>query len=221
MQNHFSFFWEWFQRHSKIFINLPQKPQREFDFWANHLQVMLAACCHKRVGGHIDWLTDAAMPRLIITAHGDRRYFKRIEALVNEAPVSLPWEVMAFEPPRPLDYLIKQKFSHIDFNPYDLCFQPLELWNEYTHEPPVLIVYAATENELNYTYKNAVENVVYNLLGEKSVVQDLSGIEVKPLSSLSEAQIDELTDLEWLPNFIVDLSPPTYTINRQGKLLLK
>ncbi|WP_315822947.1 hypothetical protein [Paraflavitalea speifideaquila] len=221
MKTNRSFFWTWFQRYAHVLKNLPDKSEKEFCFWIQQLQTVLAGCSHKQLYALIEWPEENEMPRLVISARGDYRHFNRVETLVNQAPLSPPWEVVAFEPPRPMDYLLDRFFPDLAFAPEELYFIPMELYEDYTNEGARLTVYSANYMEPCKRHLLAVETVIYNLLGERSCIQDIAKVEVKQIGALTEKQVEETCMLEMLPEFIIETMTSGYEIDAEGKLRLR
>jgi hypothetical protein len=115
---------------------------------------------------------------LVITAEGNRKYFDKVEELVNAAPEIPRWKVLAFKPPMGCDFKID--YQGYTFDPTQIWFIALEnpanpsevgiqvCYNDYTQE---------RENE----FLGGTFLILDIVLGEYSATMDLHHIEVGPL----------------------------------------
>lgn len=217
MAPNYDAFWEWFAENSASCLSLLQHPEKTALTQAA-FEMIFRRYCSEGLYVHLEWTNQETLPCIIISTHGNYTYFQQVEAMVAAAPLSLPWEVMAFEPPRPANHLIRELFPRLAFDASDLLFLPLEMYKDVNALPPVLTIYIDSEKRLTQTDLRAAEHVVYNVLGEKSCIQDLSDIELVSVYQLTEAQQEETAPIELLPEFIIDLSPPAFGVDAEGKL---
>ena len=216
MARNYDAFWQWFADNQASCLQLLTTGANNPAF-SEEFGMIFHEYCGEGLYPHLEWPNKDQLPRFIISTHGNYNYFGQVEALVAAAPLSLPWEVMAFEPPRAANYLIRERFPRLAFDVSELCFLPLELYKDLTG-PPALTIYIDTERRLSKTHYRAVEQVVYNLLGEKSCILNLSSITLVPAFQLTEEQEEEIGLIELLPEFIVDLSPPAFGVDEEGRL---
>jgi hypothetical protein len=211
-------FWQWFAANSERCLGLLTNKYHEPPLTAAAFETVVRQYCGKDLFAGLEWDPTAPLPRIIISSHGNYHYFAQVEAMVAAAPLTLSWEVVAFEPPRKADHFIHELFGRLPFESSDLRFRPLELYNNCYGIPPVITVYVDIPKPVSKKYRRAIDHMIYNVLGERSTILDISGIVVEQLSRLTEEQAEETAPIEMLPEFIVDLSPPVLGVDASGKL---
>ncbi|NII27755.1 hypothetical protein HB364_21915 [Pseudoflavitalea sp. X16] len=218
MTDNYPTFWQWFANNHERCLGLLTNACPAPTLTKEEFETVFHQYCGQGLYANLEWNQEDNLPRIIISARGDYRHFAGVEALAAAAPLSLPWEVMAFEPPRKPDYCIHERFGHLAFDVDDLLFLPLELYKDIDNGPPVITIYTDIDRPAGKKYQAATEQVIYNVLGEKSTVLDISGIVVERLSRLTEEQQVETAPIDLLSEFIVDLSPPVLGVDEDGKI---
>jgi hypothetical protein len=88
-------FWDWFLKCQESFLHLPLLPKARKLYLLDELQVHLAGCCCQYIYAEIFYDSDCTRATMIITANGDPKRFKRVERLVNKAPLLKGWQFQA------------------------------------------------------------------------------------------------------------------------------
>ncbi|MBC7748981.1 MAG: hypothetical protein H7Z76_10485 [Methylotenera sp.] len=197
-------FWNYFTTNQKRIANLRNelpKTQKQIDFW---LDRNIKNYCH-----HLDYLlVFGKSPRhkseIIITANGNPLYFNYVTNLVKAAPNIKGWKISAFIPPK---HNIEEMEAGLD-TPYvfcdlviktsDLKFTPL---NPDSPKSKLDIIIHLKDFSIYFENKillDAVFIVVQDLLGEKSLYENLNLIHLGKISD----QTSRLFPLYELQNFI-------------------
>jgi len=188
-------FWTWFAANERHYRDISEDGVEERD---HRIKVFLdhLAPYHTELtfltGQHKD-----GMHELIISADGIQKHFKPVEFLIDAAPSLKGWRFIALKPPQPqfgplelndktfnLDQL---QFARLD-NPKD----PNE-FNIVIFHPP----YPAEEQELHVV---ATFLMLDSLLGERSVAEDIAGLDIKPLTN--DIPVNVLRPIKALPRAI-------------------
>lgn len=207
-------FWEWFQQHSEIVRYLNMIDQEEVGYWMNEVVVHLWACS-ENVNACMLLPTDGTTATLIISAGGVYEYFEQVEEIVAEAPQIPGWEIIAFEPPNPIDMGIEEEFGHTGIDPHNLWFDPILCdWDE----RPYILVYAEGYKMKDPEFEAAVAAVMANLLGERSATLDIAEFAVNDLNMFSADEREGLMKLQELPAYLERTKLSSIVINEQGKL---
>lgn len=112
---------------------------------------------------------------LIISAEGNKEYFKAAEKLVAKAPKIDEWEFICLKPPMGVDFITK--YEDIELDPKTMWFLPLT--NSSNPKILGLRVYSPNyHSSKNKVYLNAVNQVLDTILGEKSRALDVHHLEV-------------------------------------------
>ena len=207
-------FWKWFQQQSEIYRCLHKIHKKEVGYWMDELIVHLQAYC-KHVYPSIWLADDGTMAKLIITAAGNHRYFRRVEEIVAKAPPVAGWEIVALYPPCPIDEGIAAQYGHTGIDPHNLWFLPVLSADD---EPPGIIVYAAGYTTVDRAFEAAVEAVIVNLLGERAASLDLCGVSVDNLDELYPAERLDLMPLQELSAYLERVNVSSCFINERGEL---
>lgn len=210
-------FWKWFQQNSEIFRCFNNIDKNEVNYWMEEIYVHLRAYC-KNVYPCI-WLPDdGTMAKLIISAGGNYKYFKRVEELVSKAPQIPGWEIVAFDPPRPIDDGIEEQYGHTGIDPHNLWFIPILSDDD---EPPGIVVFAEEYKTEDPAFEAAVEAVIANLLGERSANLDIAGVTVQSMDIFSAEDRSEMMKLQELPAYLERTKLSSIMISEQGKMEMK
>lgn len=201
------YFWTWFiDNHMKLktLRTLKPKDQKHYTFWLDwHL--------HFYAKG-IDYLLvfpkrSKDKAQLIITANGNPQYFEKVEEIINTAPRMNDWTITAFIKPK---YEYDELESGLD-KPYvlqDITLKTSELKCtplKYEGEKKIdMIVYLR-----NYTVysqnTNLIELIfimVRDLLGEKSLYQNINFVELAQLPAHENAEVIQLYELQFYLDYI-------------------
>ncbi|AXY77641.1 hypothetical protein D3H65_28275 [Paraflavitalea soli] len=207
-------FWVWFQRNSDIFQHVDKLDKKVFRYWLNELHIHLRVC-RRNIYPTIFIPADGSTPQFIITAGGNVKYFKAVEALVAKAPAIPGWIIHGFHPPRPIDFFIEQEHGDTGIDPHNLWFIPCL---EDNLGRPGITIYAERYLPVDRSFEAAAEAVLTNLLGERSAGLDLGWVEVKRLVELSDDGRSELMRLQDLPVYLEASSGAYFVINGEGRM---
>ena len=196
-------FWNYFTINQKTIANLQNQPDKIYyriNFW---LDRHIKNYCH-----HLDYILRHPKKRgqkgqVIITANGNPLYFNYVEAFVRAAPIIKDWEVKAYIQPSTEIEKMKQGLDE----PYFFCdliiktseikFAPLKL-NEKNQKLDIVIylkdykVYRGSNILLD-----ALLIIMQDLLGEKSLYENLNFIELAQLPSEENIALLHLYDLQF------------------------
>ena len=195
-------FWNWFQDNNqtiKNFINETPKSQKQISHWIKH-----------RLGFYskeLDYMIifpkkPTEKTELIITANGNPEYFTRVTELIKHAPVLKHWKFTAFIQPtvhieKTIDGLDEPYvFQEITIKTSEIKFLPLA-YDEKTKKLNI-IVYLKNYNIHcdTKTWKQAIYIIMQDLLGEKSLYQNINFVQLACLPTNTEELI-ELYDLQF------------------------
>lgn len=189
-------FWTWFVANEKNCRNMSEDGEAERD---HRIKVFLDHLT--QYDHHLTFLIgkhDDGIHELIISADGMKAHFPSAEALVAAAPEVAKWRFIALKPPVP------------DFGPVLLNDKRFELNNlqfarvEDPEDPSALNLvvfhppYPEEEQELHVI---ATFMLLDNLLGERSVAEDIQGLDIKPLTA--EVPPNVLRPIKALPQVIL------------------
>lgn len=177
-------FWNYFTTNQKTIANLLNEPDSTYRTINTQLEKKLKNYCH-----HLDYLLffpkrKTERPQIVITANGNPLYFSYVENLVKAAPKLKDWQIKAFLQPTAEIEKMKQGLDE----PYifcDLVLKSSEL--KFTHLNPNdqkkkldIIVYLKDYTIYcdNQILLEAVFMIFYDLLGEKSMVEDLNFVQL-------------------------------------------
>ncbi len=135
---------------------------------------------------------------LIITAEGNKDYFKQVESLVNTAPKIDKWVFTAFIPPRDIHFQLK--YEGLILSPEEMWFMPLE-----NKDNALAIGFniCLRNYELVHThdfFESAMYKILDVLLGEKSAATDIDYIAFDQLPDNPEEE--GMIELAELPDYI-------------------
>ena len=206
-------FWVWFQYNSEIYRCLDRMAAPEAQYWMDEIEVHLRSFA-KKIYACIGLPDDGGVAKLIISAHGNYNYFKRVEELVSKAPSIPGWEIIAFMPPCPIDFGISAHYGHTGIDPYNLWFIPTLIEDE----PPFIVVFAEEYKREDLEFEAAVEAVIVNLLGERSANLGLSAVVVACLDDFDAGERSEMMKLQELPAYLERVNVSSCFINERGEL---
>ena len=114
-------FWKWFEENNKAytFLDAVDGDVKE-ELLAKFMERLHRFCDHIyfEMGG-----MPGENQELIITAEGDKKYFDKVEELINSAPKINGWSFIAFKPP--MGGHFKTEWADIELNTEDMWFRPL------------------------------------------------------------------------------------------------
>jgi hypothetical protein len=193
-----SHFWQWFTKHNSEYLQLAKKSKKETKYWLNEMTAHLRAY-YKFLEFSLSVSEDRKSGTLIITVDGKGMYFRRVDALVAQAPSIPGWTVKALEDPFPIDFMIGKEIEETGADPRELYFQT----DDMDTTPLCLTIYHPLyTKEKRYEFYDLARNAVYNLLGERSFGNDIRNIHLEPLSWALE---DQIAKIETLPEYIGSL----------------
>ncbi len=208
-------FWKWFEQ-NEVQILEAFTTLTKHDEVFNQLNRKLSYVS-KRIGFIlVGRKSNSEKVKLIITAHGYRKLYPKVNALINNAPKSIHWDFQAFIQPNKDIEMFKQGidnpyiFQDFEIKTSELYFKPLE-FNTFQKKMKI-VVYLK-----NYKYhfdNDAIDEAVY------IIIQDLIGEEnfKKTISLVQLAQLPEnplnLVHLYELQEYIDFLNK----INRRVKI---
>jgi hypothetical protein len=199
-------FWNWFQDNNqtiKNLINETPKNQKHIAFWVSK---NLSYYCKE-----IDFIlvfpnnnNNNNKTELIITANGNPKFFDQIINLVDNAPQLKNWKFTAFiQPTERVDKIIEgfdepYIFQEITLKASELKFLTLD-YDEETQKLDIIIFFKHFNIHCNNkTLNQAIYIILQDLLGEKSLYQNINLIHLAQMPDNAE----ELVYLHDLQSFI-------------------
>lgn len=165
-------FWEWFEENNKAYTFLDSVDHEVKEKLIDELLERLhrfSDGIYFEIGGPPDGNRE-----LIITAEGNKKYFQKVEELIDSAPQINGWSFIAFKPPMAGHF--KSKWSELELNTEDLWFRPLSNKNN-----PDLGVRIYLKNYDLIENKKLLMTMLYKILdtivGEKCFAQDISYVD--------------------------------------------
>lgn len=194
-------FWHWFQRNKDTYHNLPTSTKAEVLYLMREMSMHLAAY-GRHINAELYWenVNGQVETVIVFTTYGRPRQFRKVERLVACAPFIPGWRFLDLDPPRPIDFFLDEQYHHLDFDPFDLWFEPPE-WYDLKHKCE-LQVYADTYTPITEEYTQAVRAAVYNVLGEKVYGLKVREVEVYRLCELPRQERSSLINLQQAPQYI-------------------
>jgi hypothetical protein len=210
-------FWTWFRRNLDKYAAPPTESNPETVYHLNELSMHLLAF-GRGIGMELSWPAPGmeGNATLIITSFGNRKYFKKIGSLVAQAPKLPGWEIIALQPPQPVDFFIEEDFGECNIDPFNLWFEPPAFYRSETRI--CLDVYAEVYTSITTEFKHAVYAAVFNVLGEKVYGQEIRVVHVENLLELTKKQRTRLINLQQLPDYVKLRELSTIVINDNGSL---
>lgn len=188
-------FWNWFQDNNQTIKNLPnetRKNQKHISFWLNkHLNYYCKG---------IDFII--AFPKkahqkaeMVITANGNPEYFNQVIELVNHAPILKHWKFTDFiQLSESIEKIMEGLdhpyiFQEITIKTSEIKFSPLG----YDEESKKIDITVYLKNYNIHcdtkTWKQALYIIMQELLGEKSLFQNINFVQLAKLSEDDEELI--------------------------------
>lgn len=207
-------FWNWFQDNNQTIRNLineTPKNQKHICFWINK---NLSYYCKE-----IDFMIvfpkkGNTKSELIITANGNPEYFNQVIDLVDSAPKLKNWKFTAFiQPTERIDKIIEgfdepYIFHEITLKASELKFSPLN-FDEETKKLDITVYLKNHKIHCNTkTWKQAIFIILQDLLGEKSLYQNINFVQLAQMPN----NIEELIELYELQLYIDNLNNNLFKI---------
>ncbi len=177
-------FWSYFNTNQKIIANLQNKSDSTYKTINTQLDRRLKNYCY-----HLDYLLffpkrKTEKPQIVITANGNPLYFSYVENLVKAAPKLKNWDIKAFVQPSSKIEKMKQGldepyiFCDLVLKSSELKFAPLNPDEKKQKLDIIIYLKDYTIYCDNQILLEAVFMILYDLLGEKSMVEDLNFIQL-------------------------------------------
>jgi hypothetical protein len=193
-------FWDWFQKNNEKLKIIRGQTEKERRYWYRELCAHLKSYCGGNLYPQVVVDEEKSRAGMIITAHGDPKYFSKIEKLVEKAPAIAGWSFVALYPPMDAHVGLAYYFPSVTVQPDEMFFAPVELVlvdGRYNLE-----VYVAEKEEIDKQLSGAVARVVRNLLGEKLAGLNFRWVAVSYLEAASPTIQQAVVPLTQLPDFI-------------------
>lgn len=190
-------FWNWFQDNNqtiKNLINETPHSQKQICYWLNK---QLGYYCKE-----LDFMI--VLPKkgnqkseLIITANGNPEYFDQVIQLINNAPILRNWRFIAFiQLTEKIDKIIERLddpyvIQELTIKTNEAKFFPLDF--DVNFKKINIIIYLKNYNIYccTKTLKQIIYVILKDLLGEKSISQNINFIQLAKTPN----QIEELIEL--------------------------
>lgn len=202
-------FWNWFQDNNQTIKNLiHQTPinQKQICYLLNK---QLGYYCKE-----LDFMIvlpkkENKKAELIITANGNPEYFNKVTDLINNAPKLKYWKFTAFiQPTKSIDKMMEgldnpYVFQEITIKTSDIKFLPLD-YDENSKKLDILIYLKNHNIHCNTkTWQQAIYIILQDLLGEKSLHQNINFVQLAKMPK-SDEELIELYELQYyLDNIIL------------------
>jgi hypothetical protein len=194
-------FWSYFTTNQKTIANLQNEPDSTFKKINTQLERRLKNYCH-----HIDYLLffpkkPREKPQIVITANGNPLYFSYVENLVKAAPKIKNWEIKAFLQPKTEIEKMKQGldepyvFCDVVLKSSELKFALLDPNDQKKKLDIVVYLKDYTIYCDNQILLEAVFMILYDLLGEKSMVENINFVQLGQMPS-NENNLVKLYELQ-------------------------
>ena len=195
-------FWNYFITKQKTITNLQNEPDTTYQKINTQLEKKLKNYCH-----HLDYLLffpkkKTEKPQIIITANGNPLYFSYVENLVKAAPKLKNWQIKAFVQPSSKIEKMKQGldepyvFCDVVLKSSDLKFTQLNSNDQKKKLDIVVYLKDYTIYCENQILLEAIFMILYDLLGEKSMVEDLNFVQLGQMPE-DQSNLIHLYELQW------------------------
>jgi hypothetical protein len=195
-------FWTFFITNQKTIANLQNETDSTYKRINTQLERKLKNYCH-----HLDYLLffpkkKAEKQQIVITANGNPLYFSYVENLAKAAPKIKNWEVKAFLQPKTEVEKMKKGLDE----PYVFCDVVLKsselkfaILNPDEQKNKLDIIVYLKDYTIycdNQILLEAVFMILYNFLGEKSMVEDLNFVQLGQMPD-DNSNLIYLFELQW------------------------
>ena len=195
-------FWNWFQDNNQTIKNLKNETI------INQKQICYRLA--KQLGYYskdLDFMIvfpkkENQKTELIITANGNPVYFNQVEELINNAPALKHWKFTAFiQPTANIDEIIKgldepYVFQEITIKTSEIKFLPLHYDANIKKLDIIIYLKNSTINCNTKTWQQVIYIILQDVLGEKSLFQNINFVQLAQLSNVTEELI-ELYELQF------------------------
>jgi hypothetical protein len=198
--SHAKHFWGWFQKNNDKLKTYTGQTKKERQYWYRELCAHLKSYCGGNLFPDVIVNEEQGWAAMIVTAHGNPKYFNKIEKLVAQAPEIAGWKFLALYPPMPAHGGLANEFPSVTIQPDEMFFAPIELAlfdGQYNLE-----VYVEEKVEMTEELNGAAIKVVYNVLGEKLAALNIREVAVSYLEDTSPVIQGSLVSLTQLPDYI-------------------
>ncbi|AWM14665.1 hypothetical protein DI487_12900 [Flavobacterium sediminis] len=195
-------FWNWFQDNNQAIKNLKNETpinKKQICYWLD-----------KQLGYYskdLDFMIvfpkkQNQKTELIITANGNPDYFNQVEELINNAPVLKHWKFTAFiQPTSNIDQIINgldepYVFQEITIKTSEIKFLPLNYDDNIKKLDIIIYLKNYTINCNTKTWQQIIYIILQDVLGEKSLYQNINFVQLAQLSNSTEELI-ELYELQF------------------------
>lgn len=204
-------FWNYFTTNQKTIANIQNEPDSTYKKINTELERRLKNYCH-----HLDYLLffpkkNGEKPQIIITANGNPLYFSYVENLVKAAPKIKNWDIKAFLQPSSKIEKMKQGldepyiFCDLVLKTSELKFAPLNPDDQKKKLDVIVYLKDYTIYCENKILLEAVFMILYDLLGEKSMYENLNFVQLGQMPEDSNNLI-ELYELQFYIDSINKIS---------------
>lgn len=197
-------FWNWFNRFKDVYNCLHRLPAVDAGFWMDELASNLKLCGKGQWQVDFKWSLDGGDTDMIFTAKRQLPYFDIIGQLVQQAPVIPGWKFHALYPPMQPGYNIVKRFGATCIEPDELWISPATIF-EVEGGKYFVDIYAELYNPSDLTHRKIVDAILFNILGERSMVLELAGFKVSWLYGFNQECRSRLKPLKKLPAVIAAL----------------
>ncbi len=194
-------FWSYFTTNQKTIANLLNEPDSTYKRINTQLERKLKNYCH-----HLDYLLffpkrKGEKIQIVITANGNPLYFSYVENLVKAAPKLKNWDIKAFVQPSSKIEKMKQGldepyiFCDLVLKSSELKFAPLNPKIQKKKLDIIVYLKVYTIYCDNQILIEAVFMILYDLLGEKSMVEDLNFVQLGQMPE-DDTQLVQLYEIQ-------------------------
>jgi hypothetical protein len=187
-------FWQWFEKNHKVLFDLPNKTEGEVKHWHNEIRIHLKAY-HKEFESILEIAGQQAF--LTITVDGVRDLFKKVDDFVDKAPIIPGWTFNALLPPRSINYVVEDLSEAYGIDPKEFRFS---FYKPKSKRVNVMIFHPLHTPENDLSVFNLAFRTIMNLLGERSLGNNIRKIDVGNLSISDPGKLENLNVLAMLFN---------------------
>lgn len=208
-------FWAWFAHNQQTYRKVFAMPHSSSQFWLEELDTHVAR--YQRAFGARLYLNHDTwnQGQLVISAQGAFKLFSAVERLVAKAPAMTGWEFIALHPPVPAVTGVEAKLKHAAIVVEDLLFDWRNISTDTRSELPV---YASGGVALEPFGESLIEQVVYNILGERMFGDRVAYVVTRPLTAIPKPYRKELLPLDHLPQYLGNPDLVKYRVGKSGLL---
>lgn len=209
-------FWEWFQKHLEKFKYPSRLSAKDYAYWNGELCSTLQSYSISTLFADVISDEPNNQARVIISAHGDARYFEMVELFVAGAPDMEGWEVVAFYPPMPAVDCIRHNYPSVTTTPDEIFFSPLQLGQ--VNGMYNLELYIDEKIPITWEVRGAASQIMYNLLGEKTGGLYIRKVSVSSLEAVLPGLRQSLLPMTQLSQYIQLDKRSVLVVNPVGKI---